>query len=151
LYEIITCILSVIVLYYYCMDKDVKENLGNRIRFIRKKQGLTLDEVAERCGIFKSNLSKVEKGQRNPTTDTLEKIASSLGCSIRDFFEPEYVKDPELPAGLLDLINDKKTMKLMNISEEEVEWMRSIRFRTNRSPTKETYIDMLYIYRNLNE
>jgi len=128
---------------------NVKVSLGNRIRFIRKTRGLTLDEVAKRCGIFKSNLSKIEKGQRNPTTDTLEKIAKALQCSIRDFFEPEYVKDPNLPPGLQDLISDEKTMKLMNITEEEIEWMRSIRFRPGQQPTKDTYIDMLYIYRNL--
>jgi len=128
---------------------DIKLNLGSRIRYLRKSKGFTLDEVAQRCGIFKSNLSKIEKGQRNPTTDTLEKIAQALQCSVRDFFEPEYVKDTELPQGLQDLINDEKNMKLMNISKEEIEWMRSIRFRANQRPTKETYIDMLYIYRGL--
>ena len=131
------------------MGIDTKIHLGSRIRFIRKSRGFTLDEVARRCGIFKSNLSKIEKGQRNPTTDTLEKIAGALQCSIRDFFEPEYVKDSELPTGMQDLINDEKTMKLMNITKEEIEWMRSVRFRLNQKPSKDTYIDMLYIYRNL--
>ena len=56
------------------------ELLMHAIRQERQKQGLTLDEVALRCGINKSILSKLENGKLlNAQVDTLMRIALSLG------------------------------------------------------------------------
>lgn len=50
----------------------------------RERQGLTLDAMAERTGIAKGNLSKLESGRApNPTIQTLHRIADALGRSIR--------------------------------------------------------------------
>jgi DNA-binding phage protein len=49
----------------------------------REARGLTLTEVAERSGIDKSNLSKLENDpQPNPTLDTLSRIAQAIGVRL---------------------------------------------------------------------
>lgn len=59
--------------------------LGARIRTLRERSGLSLDDVTEKTGIAKANLSNIETGSHlNPTLNTLERIASAIGCKVGD-------------------------------------------------------------------
>ena len=48
----------------------------------RKEQNITQAELAKRVGIQKSNISRLESGNYNPSLDFLAKIAESLGKEI---------------------------------------------------------------------
>ncbi len=48
----------------------------------RKEQNITQAELAKRVGIQKSNISRLESGNYNPSLDFLAKIAESLGKKI---------------------------------------------------------------------
>lgn len=48
----------------------------------RHEQGLTQKELAERCGIRQSNISRIEHGESSPTIATLQKIAAGLGKQL---------------------------------------------------------------------
>lgn len=48
----------------------------------RKEQGITQEELAARCGTQKSNISRMESGNYNPSLDFLIKIANGLGKKI---------------------------------------------------------------------
>lgn len=48
----------------------------------RKEQGITQEELAVRCGTKKSNISRMESGNYNPSLDFLIKIANGLGKKI---------------------------------------------------------------------
>jgi len=125
--------------------------MGEKIKESRKRLGLTLQELADKAGLYKSNISDIENEKRfKPNIRTLEKIANALNCEIGDFFERSIEKE-EITKGLKELLKDERSLTLLKITNEEIEWMKSIRFRTDRSPTKETYIDMLYTYRKLGE
>jgi len=124
-------------------------NIGARIRELRKESGLTLEEVAHKAGMQASNLSDIEKGKRDIRMQTLERIAKALRRSPSELYERVYVADEEITEGLLDLIRDEKTRKLMSIADQEITWMRSIKFRPNQKPSKQDYIDLLFIYRNI--
>ncbi|MFC1564830.1 helix-turn-helix domain-containing protein [candidate division KSB1 bacterium] len=124
-------------------------NLGTRIRKKRKEQNLTLCELAGLSGLRASNLSNIENGKRDVRTKTLEKIAGSLKCSPGDLYEKQPPEGQETLLGLSELLNDIKTIRLMSISENEIEWMRSIRFRADQAPLKQDFIDLLFIYRNI--
>ena len=126
-------------------------NTGQRIRYIRKKQGLTLEEVANLSGLHKSNISEIENEKRfKPNLKTLERLAKALGCEVADFFDLRIEKEEEITGGLQDLLADSRGMVLLQITPDEVEWLKSVRFRHEQKPTKETYIDLLYTYRKLN-
>ena len=71
------------------MDKDV-ENLGQRIKQIRIKKGLTQESLAVRSGLTKSYISLLEAGKKIPAISTLSHIAVALGMSIGDFFESSF-------------------------------------------------------------
>lgn len=124
-------------------------SVGEQIRQLRRESGLTLEEVAQKAGMQASNLSDIEKGKRDIRTKTLERIAAALGCSSTALLDPVYEMDDALTPGLIELIEDEKTCALMSISDREIEWMKSIRFRPTQHPAKKDYIDLLFIYRNI--
>ena len=124
--------------------------MGERIKTLRKSLGLTLQELADKAGLYKSNISDIENEKRfKPNIRTLERIAQALNCEVGDFFERSVEKEEEITKGLKELLKDERALTLLKITDEEIEWMKSIRFRTNQNPTKETYTDMLYTYRRL--
>ena len=56
--------------------------LGKNIMALRKKLGLSLDELARRSGVSKAMLSQVEQQKTNPTVATLWKIALGLDATL---------------------------------------------------------------------
>jgi len=122
---------------------------GEKIRILRKERGLTLEQVAHKAGMQASNLSDIEKGKRDIRTQTLERIACAIGCSPTELLDQYYETDESITRGLRELIDDDKTRALMSITDGEIEWMKSIRFRPNQYPTKKDYTDLLFIYRNI--
>lgn len=58
--------------------------LGEAIRQLRRKRGATQESVAQAADLTAATLSLIERGQANPTWDTVKKIAAALGVSMRD-------------------------------------------------------------------
>lgn len=65
---------------------NISTQLGMRIRYLRKKRGLSQEDLALDSGVNKNYLSDLERGSRNPTINIIEKIASSLGVSLSELF-----------------------------------------------------------------
>ena len=61
---------------------------GDTIRAIRKKLGLTLNEVGRRTGMAVSTLSKLEKGRVSLSFDKLLSISKALGVDMAELIEP---------------------------------------------------------------
>ncbi len=66
---------------------DVKVIVGRSVKMLRKEAGISQDVLAERCGIFRTYLSRVESGQANVTISVLAALATVLGVKINAFFE----------------------------------------------------------------
>ena len=59
-----------------------REELGQRLKDLREKKGLSLREMSERTGIHFSNIGKIEKGKYNVGIDLIKKICDVLECTI---------------------------------------------------------------------
>jgi transcriptional regulator with XRE-family HTH domain len=57
------------------------EKWGRRIRAFRKLKGFTQEGFAKKMGISVSILGEIERGNRMPTTDLIEQIATVLNIS----------------------------------------------------------------------
>jgi transcriptional regulator with XRE-family HTH domain len=53
-------------------------NLGKNLRAARKKLDLTQEQVAERCGVQAGEVSRIERGLRDPQVSTVEKLAAAV-------------------------------------------------------------------------
>lgn len=69
--------------------------LGEAVRQLREKRGATQEGVAREAGITTATLSLIERGQANPTWDTLKKIAAALGSSMGELGKLADKLDPQ--------------------------------------------------------
>lgn len=70
--------------------KTLQNEIGLRIRYIRENLlNLSQKELAERCSLDATYISRVEKGKQNITIDTLEQICNALNITAKDFFVVE--------------------------------------------------------------
>lgn len=60
--------------------------LGNTVKELRQNHHLTLAEVAERAGISRGMLSKIENAQTATSLESLSKLAGALGVSMAGLF-----------------------------------------------------------------
>ena len=79
--------------------QDVRTLLGRRIQFYRKQRQLSQALLAERADISITFLSKIERGVRYPTSETLSSIANGLEVPLCDLFRQD-----EAPAGHHNLL-----------------------------------------------
>lgn len=61
--------------------------IGEKIRDLRLKMGLTQEELAERSDLSKGFISQVEHGNTSPSVDTLENLINALGSNLSEFFQ----------------------------------------------------------------
>ncbi|MCZ6654474.1 MAG: helix-turn-helix transcriptional regulator [Planctomycetota bacterium] len=58
--------------------------LGKNLRKARKSRGWSQEEMAARCGVHRTYVGSVERGEYNVTVLTLKKMTKTLGISIGD-------------------------------------------------------------------
>jgi transcriptional regulator with XRE-family HTH domain len=68
-------------------EPDIDSVVRQRIRGLRVAQGWSLDDLARRCHLSPSNLSRIETGQRRIALDQLTLIARALGTTLDQLVE----------------------------------------------------------------
>lgn len=60
--------------------------IGKELKRIRVSQGMTLEELSNKCGYSKALISRVETGSVSPSLTSLMKMVNSLGLKLHDLF-----------------------------------------------------------------
>ena len=68
--------------------------VGNEIKRLRKLRGWTLDQLASASGVSAGLLSQVERGQGNPSFNTLVQVAHALGIPVARLVAGEQMSSP---------------------------------------------------------
>lgn len=63
-------------------DDEISAALAGRIKAWRTEMSLTLEELAQRSGVSRAMLSKVERGEKSPTLPIIVRIAAGFGRSM---------------------------------------------------------------------
>ena len=63
-------------------DQAPSERFGIHVRGLRRERGLTLEGLAERSGVSRAMISKLERGEKNPTLVVAAKVAEGLGVTL---------------------------------------------------------------------
>ena len=64
--------------------EDLQVAIGKRVKMLREERGIPQQDLAAKCNIEKSNLSRLEAGGTNPTIYTLYKIAECLDITVSE-------------------------------------------------------------------
>jgi len=73
----------------------IKQELGKKIKYIRKKKGYTQEMLSEIIGISQKALSSIETGENFVTADTLDKLIKTLDITTEELFATNNVKSPK--------------------------------------------------------
>ncbi len=68
------------------MKSKISVKFGKRVAELRKQQGISQEELAFRCGLHRTYIGSIERGEKCPTLNTIEKIAVGLEVSINTLF-----------------------------------------------------------------
>lgn len=63
---------------------DESRKLGENLKRIRTKKGISQGEIARRLEVDKGFVSNIENGKTNPTLSTIAKLAKAIEVSIKD-------------------------------------------------------------------
>jgi transcriptional regulator with XRE-family HTH domain len=78
----------------FCIEVNelskIAELVGEKIRFLRQQRGLSQEKLALKADLNSSFLGLVERGQKSPTIDSLEKIATALDVTLEELFSFDY-------------------------------------------------------------
>jgi len=59
-----------------------KERMAMRLKTLRERRGMTQEQLAEKSGVSRTYLARLETGRQDPTLSTLEKLATALKVDV---------------------------------------------------------------------
>ena len=103
---------------------DIAKVIGQRIRNYRTAAGLSQEKLAELSGCHPTYIGQLERGEKNATIESIEKIVSALNVSLSKLFEQLGGKDPagrNIPLECYEFLSAKtleEQKQLFNILQE---------------------------------
>jgi transcriptional regulator with XRE-family HTH domain len=76
------------------MKTTVIETFAAAVRRTRVGQSLSQEALASRAGVDRTYVSGIERGQRNPSLKTAERIALALGVNLHDLLRDDSIDGP---------------------------------------------------------
>jgi transcriptional regulator with XRE-family HTH domain len=74
---------------------SLNERIAARVRDLRTSRNLSLDALSTQCGVSRSMLSLIERGETSPTAVVLDKLAAGLGVALASLFDaPAALAEP---------------------------------------------------------
>ncbi|MFH1672415.1 MAG: helix-turn-helix domain-containing protein [Pseudomonadota bacterium] len=68
---------------------NIHEKIGQRVQTPRKAKGWTQEELADKSGLHSTYIGGIERGERNATIASFQKVAESLGITLAELFRIE--------------------------------------------------------------
>lgn len=66
---------------------DILERFGQRIRELRRAEGLSQEAFAAKCGLDRTYMGGIERGERNLALRNIDLIAKTLKMSLSDLMQ----------------------------------------------------------------
>lgn len=84
---------------------DIKEIFGQRVRYYRKKAGISQEQLAERCDLHPTYIGQLERGEKNASLETIMRVSAGLGIAPETLFEKIVAEGAEtFPQKIYNLV-----------------------------------------------
>jgi len=93
---------------------EIAKILGRRIRNYRTAKGLSQEKLAELSSCHPTYIGQIERGEKNATVESVEKIATALSISLSKLFEnigAEDNGDKSIPLECYELLSAKSKLE----------------------------------------
>lgn len=104
--------------------------IGEKLKILRDKREISLRRLAEITGLSKTTLNDLEKGTKNPSFETVEKIAKAFNMTTVDF-----LKETASPEDFVDAAKSSGSELLVALSSSEK--LIATLFRAKDKPKEE--------------
>ena len=97
---------------------EIAKLLGKRIRNYRKNKGLSQEKLAELAGCHPTYIGQIERGEKNATVESIEKIATSLNVPLSKLFEKIGAENDEarnIPLECYEWLSEKSQEEQENL------------------------------------
>lgn len=68
------------------MKNDINIAFGKRVAELRKSAGYSQEKFAFKCNVDRTYIGTIERGEKSPTLNTIDKIAQALGITKSELF-----------------------------------------------------------------
>lgn len=98
---------------------DIQRSIGERVRVFRKEKGLSQEALGWKSDLHFTYIGGIERGEKNCSIKTLQKIANGLDINIIDLFRfPDQEKDVEQLKSHVKKKIDGASPKTLNLIAE---------------------------------
>lgn len=102
------------------MSTKSTETFGEKVRKLREQADMPLRKLSALLDIDQSTLSKIERGERNPSTDLIEKLSAIFEIDKKDL-QISYISDKVA----YEILSEEYPQEILRIAEEKVEYLKS--------------------------
>ena len=100
------------------MIMNIRKELGEKIKRLRRQRGYTQEQFAEMIDISSRNVSNIEQGISFPKPETIEKIIRSFEITTEELFISDHIKSKEelvdnINRYINKISNDKKMLEIV--------------------------------------
>lgn len=99
-YIYLNCYFSTLPMFMMEMEvlMNIQMTLGQQVRALRRQRRLTQEQLAELAGVSLQHIGEIERGQGNPTLNSLVKLSDALDISLSELFEnsEQYKSEKEM-------------------------------------------------------
>ena len=87
---------------------EMIDDIGGRLRSVRKSKGMTLAELADHAELSVSYISNLERNLCSPTLENLQKICATLGVSLMNLLDNKVWNEGVVRAEDRDIVYEQK-------------------------------------------
>lgn len=77
---------SILLIYEVIEMDDIVKVIGERIRYFRKKSGISQEELAHQASLHNTYVGQLERGEKNASIESLYKVTQALGITLEELF-----------------------------------------------------------------
>jgi transcriptional regulator with XRE-family HTH domain len=109
-------------------EKPISRIIGDRLRNLRKERGLSQEKLAHLSSLHPTYIGQIERGEKNATIDTIEKVTKGLEITLEELFRfsdsTEELQDNRIKRlqTVLHRISEDDQETLLKIIEVMLEW-----------------------------
>ena len=74
-------------------DNELLKSFGVRVRTLRQAGGLSQETLADKCGLDRTYVGGIERGERNPSLQNIARIATALNVSLAELMKGVEPRD----------------------------------------------------------
>jgi transcriptional regulator with XRE-family HTH domain len=103
---------------------NIKKSLGKKIRTLRRLKGFSQEELGEKAKLSYKFLGEIERGEANPSLQSLMGIADALGVTVGDLLPKQSDIIHQFSPN--DVLLIKKALKLLNKAFSKMQSQKNI-------------------------